>query len=103
MGGVACHRPGLHIGGEADLQRDAMIVDVFEQVDIFVQAGAVADAVRSAVMDCLVDGAGAEALPGVDGAVDVELENPLERLAVIAGRVISLFPARSNATTPRCL
>ena len=59
-----------------------MVVDVVEQVAVLAQPRAVADAVRAAVVDGLGDRLGAERLAGVGGAVDVVVEDELERLVV---------------------
>ena len=61
-------RAGLHVRRRAALERDAVVVDVVEEIAVLAQAAAVADAVRAADVDRLRDRLGPVGLAGVDGA-----------------------------------
>ena len=80
----------LHVRRGAALERDAVVVDVVEEVAVLAQAAAVADAVRAADVDRLGDRLGAVGLARVDGHVDVVVANELERRLVVLGRVVVL-------------
>jgi hypothetical protein len=59
-----------------------VIVDEVEQIAVLDEPRAVTDAVRAALVDRLVDRVRAERLAGVRGAVDVVVDDELERVAV---------------------
>ena len=79
---------GLHIRRGADLQRNTVVVHVVEEVAVFLEVGAVADAVRATVMQCLVNRLRSVALARVKGAVDVVVQDEEKRLAVFLGRIV---------------
>jgi hypothetical protein len=67
-----------------------VVVDVVEEVAVLAEPAAVADAMRAADVDRLVDRLGAVGLARVDRDVDVVVADELERGAVVLGRVIVL-------------
>jgi len=60
---------------------------VVQQIPVLAQPHAVADAVRAAVVQSLRDGGRAVRLAGVHRAVDVVVQDELERFLVVLGRV----------------
>jgi hypothetical protein len=82
----------LHVGGQADLDGDAEVVHVAHQVRVLEQARAVADAVRVAVVQRLVDALRAVRLAGVDGGRHVLVDDGVEGVLVLLGRVVVLRP-----------
>ncbi len=67
-----------------------MVVHVVEEVAVLAQPAAVADAVRAADVDRLIDRLGTVRLAGVDGDVDVVVADELERRLVVLRRVVVL-------------
>ncbi len=86
----ALHGLGLHIARRTALQRDAVVVDVVQQVAVLDEPHAVADAVRAAEMDRLVDAFGAVGLARVERAVDVVGQHPAKGLPELLGREVLL-------------
>ena len=100
VGGEAPGGPGLHVRGQAHLERDPVVVDVAHQVRVFVESGAVSDAVGAALVERLADAGRTERLPGVHGEVDVVLEHQLERRAMRLGRIVLLLTREIEAQHP---
>src|SRR5262245_38824964 len=78
----------LHVGARAALERNAMVVDVVEQVAVFAQAAPVTDAVSPADVNGLSDRFGAVRLAGVNRHVDVVVANELKRRLVMLGGMV---------------
>src|SRR5688572_15338993 len=87
----ALHRAGLHVRGEAHLERDAVVVHVVEEAGVLAQARAVADAVRAAVVERLGDRGRPESLPGVDRRRQVVVGDEAEGALVVLRRVVLLL------------
>ncbi len=68
VAGEVAHGSGLDVAGRAALERDAVVVHVVEQIAVFAQAAAVADAVRTADVDGLRDRLGTVRFTRVDGS-----------------------------------
>src|SRR5438046_1022100 len=96
---------GVHIADEADLQRDTFIENVLCQIAqlhrlalrngyIVDQAGAMADAMRSTVLNGLPDGLFSVAFACMDGDVEILALNVVESIDVFFGRVAAFFTGK---------
>src|SRR5207247_9021861 len=94
---------GVHVRGEAHLERDLPLDDVLEQRGVFPESSTVADPLGAALMERLVDGLRAIPFPGVAGARHAVLGLVLARGGVVARRNTPLGAcplARQDARRP---
>ena len=65
------HGFGVQIAGDADFQRDAVIVYIVQKIAVFFQPRAMPDAVSAAIVQSLMDGFWPVCFAGVDGDIQV--------------------------------
>src|SRR5687768_16017569 len=80
----------LHVGCETDLDGNAEIVHIREQIGIFPQARTMTDAARVSVVYRLLDRYRSERFAGVHGDWQIRIRRELKRLLVLDGRVTVL-------------
>src|SRR5438309_2776663 len=94
---------GLDVAGGAAFDRNAVVVHVIEEIAVLAQPHAMPDAVRSAVVQRLGDGGRAIRLAGVDGAVDVVVQDELKRALMVLGGIPVLGAGEIEAEHPPVL
>ena len=81
---------GMEVTLDANLQGNAVIINVVQQITIFDQSGAMADAMRSTIVQGLVDAFRAIGFSGVDGDIEVILQSQIKGFLVVFGGMIIL-------------
>ena len=109
MFGKAARGSCLHVAEEANLQRNSFVEDVLREVaqfdyfavfrdgDVFDQPRAVADAVRSAVLNGLPNRFFSKAFAGVNGDVEILALDVVKRVDVFFGRITALLAGQIEA------
>jgi len=97
MRSIVFHATGVNIARQTDFERDAVVVDVVQQVAVFFEANAVPDAMRAAVMNRLMDRFRPKVFTRVKRRVDVVFQDQIERFAVVFCREV-FFDAREIET-----
>ena len=87
---------GVEITLDANLQGNAVIINVVQQITIFDQSGAMADAMRSTIVQGLVDAFRAIGFSGVDGDIEVILQSKVKGFFMIFGGMIITISSPSN-------
>ena len=112
MFGQAARSSGMYVAEQANFQRNSFVEDVVREAaqlhclaigdsDVINQAGTVADAVGTAVLNGLPDRFFSKALACVNGDIEILALNVVERVDMLFGRKPPSSPARSKPTTPR--
>jgi len=87
----------LHVRRGATLERDAVVVDIVKQISVLAQTAPVADAVRPADVNRLMDRSRSICFARMDRHGDVVVVDELERLHVMLRGVVVLGPREIEA------